>query len=159
MVIGVLNTIPNIQIQVANTATTQPYPDVDTSRWSAAKIQWAKDNQIVKGYPDGSFQPEKPVSRAELMAVLENAAKYVNTQRGQSPELKASGTPIAFADISSHWGQTLIPQMSAFCGVASPYNESGSSFLPDSPSSRNYAAAATVRMQKCLVNPTEQANN
>ena len=159
MVIGALGTIPDLKVQAPNSTTTAPYPDVVASRWSAAKIQWAKDNQIVKGYPDGSFKPEKPVTRAELMAVLESAAKYVKTQRGETPQLDSSATPVVFGDISSHWGKTLIPTMSAFCGIASPYNETGDSFLPDAPSSRNYAAAATVRMQQCFVNPTEQANN
>ena len=159
MVIGALDTIPDMQIQVPNTTTTQPYPDVVASRWSAAKIQWAKEQQIVKGYPDGLFRPEQPVTRAELIAVLENTAKYVKNQRGQIPELDTFGNPMAFADISGHWSQTLVPKMSAFCEVASPYNERGNSFFPDNPSSRNYAAAATVRMQQCLLNPTEQANN
>lgn len=157
MVIGALGTIPDLQVQAPNSTATQPYPDVSASRWSAAKIQWAKDNQIVKGYPDGSFRPEKPVTRAELMAVLESTAKYVKAQRGQTAKLSLTATPATFTDISSHWSKTLIPKMSAFCGVASPYNETGNSFFPDSASSRNYAAAATVRMQKCLINSTQQA--
>ncbi|HHP7229540.1 MAG TPA: DUF3747 domain-containing protein [Xenococcaceae cyanobacterium] len=159
MVIGAMETVPDVQVQAPETTTTQPYFDVAASRWSAAKIQWAKDNQIVKGYPDGSFRPEQPVTRAELMAVLENAARYVNAQRGASPELELSGTPTDFVDTSGHWGQSLISKMSAYCDVASAYNEQGQSFFPDNPSSRNYAAAATVRMQQCLVDSSQQANN
>ncbi len=158
MVIGALSTIPDLQVQAPSSTNIKPYPDVAASRWSAAKIQWAKDNQIVKGYPDGSFRPEKPVTRAELMAVLESTAKYVRAQRGQTAELNLTATPVTFTDISSHWGKILIPKMSAFCGVASPYNERGNSFFPDTASSRNYAAAAAVRMQKCLSNSTEQAS-
>ena len=158
MVIGALGTIPDLQVQAPSSTNIRPYPDVAASRWSAAKIQWAKDNQIVKGYPDGSFRPEKPVTRAELMAVLESTAKYVKAQRGQTAELNLTATPTTFTDISSHWGKILIPKMSAFCGVASPYNERGNSFFPDTASSRNYAAAAAVRMQKCLINPTQQAS-
>ena len=158
MVIGALGTIPDLQVQAPSSTNIRPYPDVAASRWSAAKIQWAKDNQIVKGYPDGSFRPEKPVTRAELMAVLESTAKYVRAQRGQTAELNLTATPVTFTDISSHWGKILIPKMSAFCGVASPYNERGNSFFPDSASSRNYAAAAAVRMQKCLSNSTQQAS-
>ncbi|MGL4879640.1 MAG: DUF3747 domain-containing protein, partial [Waterburya sp.] len=77
MVYGALDIIDTLPVQVPS-VPTQPYPDVQSSRWSANKIQWAKENQIVKGYPDGSFKPDKPVTRAELTAVLENAAKFAN---------------------------------------------------------------------------------
>ncbi|WP_144866688.1 DUF3747 domain-containing protein [Hyella patelloides] len=154
MVIGALDTVPDLQAQAPDAATIQPYPDVTSSRWSAAKIQWAKENQIVKGYPDGSFRPEQPVTRAELMAVLENAAKFASTTRGQTAELVTTKETTSFADISGHWGEQLIQQMSAYCGVASAYNETGDSFLPNDPSGRNYAAAATLRMHNCVAEPS-----
>jgi N-acetylmuramoyl-L-alanine amidase len=153
MVIGALGTVSDLQVQAPDAATNQPYPDVTTARWSAAKIQWAKENEIVKGYPDGSFQPEKPVTRAELIAVLESAAKFANTKRGQAVELTQSQAPKAFTDISGHWGEPLIQQMSGYCGVASAYNETGDSFFPNNPSGRNYAAAATLRMHNCIAQP------
>lgn len=153
MVIGALGTVGDLQVQAPDAATTQPYPDVTTSRWSAAKIQWAKENEIVKGYPDGSFKPENPVTRAELMAVLESAAKFANTKRGQTAELSQSQAPKSFTDISGHWGEQLIQRMSGYCGVASAYNETGDSFFPNNPSGRNYAAAATLRMHNCIAQP------
>ena len=153
MVIGALGTVSDLQVQAPDAATIQPYPDVASSRWSAAKIQWAKENQIVKGYPDGSFRPERPVTRAELMAVLESAAKFANSRRGKSAELTNLQNPESFADISGHWGEQLIQKMSGYCSVASPYNERGNSFFPNNPSGRNYAAAATLRMHNCLVEP------
>jgi hypothetical protein len=157
MVMGALTKVKDIKIEEATQAITQPYPDVVASRWSATKIQWAKQNEIVKGYPDGTFQPEKPVTRAELMAVLQSAAKFVNVKRGLTPELKAGQPTVAFADISGHWAKDLINTMSGFCKVASPYNESGSNFSPDSPSGRNYAAAATLRMHHCVSGETKPA--
>ncbi|ELS02846.1 putative S-layer protein [Xenococcus sp. PCC 7305] len=150
MVIGALSTVSDLQIQTPDVATTQSYPDVARDRWSAAKIQWAQENQIVKGYEDGSFRPEQPVTRAELMAVLEGAAKFVNTARGQSTELNLPSSPTVFDDISGHWAETKVQTMSGFCQVASAYNEVGSSFYPNNPSGRNYAAAATLRMHNCI---------
>ncbi|MDJ0898100.1 MAG: DUF3747 domain-containing protein [Xenococcus sp. MO_188.B8] len=150
MVIGALSTVSDLQIQTPDAATTQIYPDVPGDRWSAAKIQWAQENQIVKGYEDGSFRPEQPVTRAELMAVLEGAAKFVNVRRRQVPELKLQSTEASFDDLSGHWAQDKIQTMTGFCQVASPYNEVGSSFYPNNPSGRNYAAAATLRMHNCI---------
>jgi hypothetical protein len=158
MVIGALGTIADLKIQLPAQAVTQPYPDVATSRWSATKIQWAKDNQIVTGYPDGTFRPEKPVTRAELMAVLKRAAEFVRVERGLSPELTVKPAATSFSDISTHWGKNLIEQMSGYCQVASPYNETGNAFNPDQASGRNYAAAATLRMHNCAADAANQAS-
>lgn len=149
MAFGALETIDNLDLTTP-AVPTQPYPDVDSDRWSANKIQWAKENEIVKGYPDGSFQPGRPVTRAELVAVLQNLAKFANTQQGAAAELVTSQDPINFADIGSHWGAETISTMSAYCGVASPYKEVGDAFNPDSPAERDYAAAATLRTHDCL---------
>jgi N-acetylmuramoyl-L-alanine amidase len=152
MVIGALGSVPELKSKMATSSTTSstPYPDVQASRWSAAKIEWAKQNQVVKGYPDGSFKPDKPVTRAELMAVLRRAAEFAKVQRGLSPDLTAAQSPMTFLDTNGHWGEPLIGQMSSYCRVASPLNESGNSFYPDRATGRDYAAAATLRMSNCL---------
>lgn len=149
MAYGALETIDGLDLK-APVVPTQPYPDVDSTRWSANKIQWAKENNIVKGYPDGSFKPANPVTRAELVVVLQNLAKYANTLQGKNPELASNQEPVKFADTANHWGAATISAMSAYCGVASPYQEVGDSFNPDSPAARDYAAAATLRTHHCL---------
>jgi N-acetylmuramoyl-L-alanine amidase len=147
MVYGALGKVDGLTLASAESVSTQPYPDVTSDRWSAAKIQWAKQSAIVKGYPDGSFQPEKPVSRAELVTVLKNMALFANNG---STELKTSQKPAEFSDTTGHWGNETIQTMSAYCGVASPYQEVGNAFQPDSPAARDYAAAATLRTHGCL---------
>ena len=104
MVYGALESIDSLNLDPATSVPTQPYPDVESSRWSASKIQWAKENDLVKGYPDGSFQPGTPVTRAELISVLENAAKFAKTKQGETAELVTNQKPTNFSDISGHWG-------------------------------------------------------
>ncbi|MGF1482427.1 MAG: DUF3747 domain-containing protein [Cyanophyceae cyanobacterium] len=155
IVVEALTPLEQLDVTVPAQVATAPYPDVEASRWSAAKIEWAKQNQVVTGYPDGTFQPAKEVTRAELMAVLRRAAEYAKAQQGQTPQLTAQQTALSFADISGHWSEDLVTQMSAYCGVATPLNETGSNFNPDSSALRNYAAAATLRTLNCL---DEQTN-
>ena len=155
MAYGALETVDGLELDTP-AVPTQPYPDVTSDRWSANKIQWAKENTIVKGYPDGSFKPGTPVTRAELITVLQNLAKYAKTARGESPELATTQDPTSFADTASHWSASTVETMSAYCGVASPYKEIGDSFNPDTPAQRNYAAAATLRTQNCLTDNTEE---
>ena len=150
MVYEAVESIDSVNLEPATSVPTQPYPDVDSSRWSAAKIQWAKENDIVAGYPDGNFQPATPVTRAELIAVLQNAAKFAKMKQGESVELVSNREPSDFSDISNHWAAETIQAMSAYCGVASPTQEVGNDFNPDTPAQRDYAAAATLRIHDCL---------
>ena len=147
MVYGALEKIDGLELAGADAAATQPYPDVNSDRWSAGKIQWAKQSGIVQGYPDGTFQPEKPVTRAELVTVLNKMALFANSGVEQ---LKTNQDPANFEDISNHWGNETISTMSAYCKVASPYQEIGNSFQPDTPAARDYAAAATLRTHDCI---------
>jgi len=148
--IEALSAIPEMNIMVSEQVNASPYPDVDGERWSAGKIQWAKENDIVTGYPDGTFRPTQPVTRAELIAVENKVAKYARNQLGEVGELPGTQTALDFSDVSNHWSANLVSEMSAYCGVASPLNETGTNFAPDQPAQRNYAAAATVRMLDCV---------
>lgn len=51
----------------------QPEPEIVddiTGQWAEEDIRWCMEHGLMKGYPDGTFQPDKPVTRAELAAVL-----------------------------------------------------------------------------------------
>ena len=41
-----------------------------TGHWAAEEIRWAKENGLVKGFPDGSFKPNQGVTRAEICVIL-----------------------------------------------------------------------------------------
>jgi N-acetylmuramoyl-L-alanine amidase len=150
MVLESLKRLPGVTLTLPATASASPYSDVQATRWSAAKIAFAKQNNIVSGYEDGTFHPTQPVTRAEMMAVLNKAATYGRSLRQLSPQLPPTQAATAFADTSGHWAAGLISQMSAYCNVASPLNETGTNFAPNSETLRNYAAAATLRMYNCV---------
>ena len=134
-----------VQLAVPASVSANPYPDVPSNRWSAAKVKAAQDARIISGYPDGTFKPTQPVSRAELMAVMNKAAQY----KQGGPTLAANQNPETFADTSGHWSEGLVTALSGYCGIATPLNETGSSFYPNQPAMRNYAAAAMVRLLDC----------
>ncbi|MCL6477899.1 MAG: S-layer homology domain-containing protein [Peptococcaceae bacterium] len=50
------------------------FPDVPESHWAADKIKALAERNCIHGYTDGTFRPEQQVSRAELAALLVNAA-------------------------------------------------------------------------------------
>ena len=42
-----------------------------TGHWAEKAIRRCMERGLLKGYPDGSFQPDKPVTRAELAVILD----------------------------------------------------------------------------------------
>ncbi|MBP1931713.1 S-layer homology domain-containing protein [Ammoniphilus resinae] len=48
----------------------QNFKDVSSTYWAADTIQWAAEMNMINGYPDGTFQPNKQVSEAEFLAML-----------------------------------------------------------------------------------------
>ena len=67
--------------------------------WAQACIQSLAQRNIITGYPDGSFRPEAPVTRAEFAAMVNNA--FPNAPRDRSAR--------SFVDISpNHWAYSAI---------------------------------------------------
>lgn len=46
------------------------FKDVDKNRWSAKSIKKVAELGIVTGYPDGTFKPDRPITREEMAAVI-----------------------------------------------------------------------------------------
>ena len=41
-----------------------------SGHWAEDNIRWCMEKGLMQGYPDGTFLPDKPVTRAELATVL-----------------------------------------------------------------------------------------
>lgn len=48
------------------------FKDVTNESWAFEALKWAKENGVVNGYGDGSFRPNQPITRAEMVQVLYN---------------------------------------------------------------------------------------
>ena len=61
------------QYQIVAVCRPQYQPEITddiTGHWAEESIRWCMEHGLMKGYPDGSFRPDKGVTRAELAAVL-----------------------------------------------------------------------------------------
>jgi hypothetical protein len=47
-----------------------PFSDVSVGHWAAGFIKESADMQLVNGYPDGTFKPNNPLTRAETVKIL-----------------------------------------------------------------------------------------
>lgn len=67
------------------------YSDVAYGKWYNNPISTMSALGIITGYPDGTFKPNKPITRAEFAAI---AARFDETQSGKSA---------TFSDVIGHW--------------------------------------------------------
>ncbi len=50
------------------------FSDVPPDAWFADTVRWAVEHGIAQGFPDGTFQPNKPATRAEVLTFLRRQA-------------------------------------------------------------------------------------
>ena len=100
------------------------FPDVTRDFWVAQPISLLAMENIITGYPDGTFRPDGNITRAEICSLLMKAR---DTSRGPSAEADTNliellpTLPTGFKDVSEkHWAAEYITQ-AAQLGVVNGY--------------------------------------
>ncbi|MEC0183458.1 S-layer homology domain-containing protein [Paenibacillus peoriae] len=66
-----------IGLTAGNAADVTKFIDSDKiGSWAKKSVAAAAEQKIINGYPDGKFQPLKPLTRAEAIAILDAASGY-----------------------------------------------------------------------------------
>jgi len=60
---------------ISSITVAATFSDVDKTHEHYVAIQFLSDNEIVKGYEDGTFKPEQAVNRAEALKIILESAK------------------------------------------------------------------------------------
>ena len=122
------------------TTTAGDFTDVKAGMWCNRAIATLTNMGIIKGYTDGSFQPNKSITRAELATIIARFAKLdVNTK--------------TFSDINGHWAQKNI-ELAAGNGWINGYEDG--TFRPNN----NITRAETFAMiNRVLDRQTESVSD
>lgn len=107
------------------------FRDVPQGAWYNAAVATMAKLKIITGYPDGTFQPDAPVTRAEFAAI---AARF---------DEKSARTTASFRDIYGHWAERHISR-SAELGWIRGYTDN--TFRPDQSITRAEAMALINRV-------------
>jgi uncharacterized surface protein with fasciclin (FAS1) repeats len=84
-----------------STTSTVNLSDVPSDYWAHPFIQALADNNVIAGFPDGSFRPNQAVTRAEFAALIQKAFGSQNRVR----QLSAGG----FSDVpANYWAASAI---------------------------------------------------
>lgn len=118
------STSPITPPSTPTTPTNQvSFKDVPANYWAQTFIQELAARNIIKGFPDGSFRPDAPVTRAQFAAILSQSMNK-QTIRGNT----------TFTDVASdYWAATAI-QKAYTTGFMSGY--SATTFRPNENISR-----------------------
>lgn len=114
------------EINVFNSGST--YTDVNGAEWFADYVEYLASSSVISGYTDGSFGPEKAITRAEFATIL---SKYTD----------ATGSA-TFSDTANHWAAANISKAVA-AGWMSGYPDG--TFKPDAYVTRAEVVSAINR--------------
>lgn len=117
------------------TTTATAFKDVSSKSFASGYIQEAVTKNIITGYEDGTFRPDKKVTRAEMAILISKAFELERQQNGTS----------SFTDVST--------QMAAYphilsiikAGITKGYNDQ--TFRPYEYMTRSEFAAFLTRVQ------------
>lgn len=113
-----------------------------SSHWAKDSVMKVINAGVISGYPDGTFQPDKAITRAEFTVMLVKALNL---------EVKAGNI---FSDTAAHWAKDFISTAAAN-DLISGYDKNN--FGSDDPITREQAAAIIARAAK-LPSVTEELN-
>ena len=108
------------------------YTDVTSTHWAKEAIDKVTASGWMSGYPDGSFKPDKTLTRAEMASIIDRLL------------VNAPNVGEGFPDTSGHWAKEAIGRVRA-AGIMNGYADG--TFRPNQPLTR---AEAVVVINKML---------
>ena len=127
-------------VRTANSTQSNSLSDVSRGQWFNHAISTLSSMGIVKGNPDGTFDPDAPITRAEFAAI---AARFDD---------KNTNITSNFSDIASHWAKDEIG-VAANKGWINGYPDS--TFRPDQYITRAEAMTLVNRVLNRLPEKSE----
>ena len=83
------------------------FNDVESGRWYTGAVAWAAEKEIVKGYGNGKFGPNDPVTREQLAAILYRYTQYkgwsTTTASGNLDGFKDAASVSSYAVDAMNW--------------------------------------------------------
>lgn len=113
------------------------FSDFQATAWWATPVQVASDFGVIQGFPNGTFQPNGTITRAQFAAVLDRVAGY---------PAPATVTSAGFADVAAtDWFAADVDAL-VTAKVIRPADYPGGKFGPNDPISRAQMATWVGRV-------------
>jgi uncharacterized repeat protein (TIGR02543 family) len=109
------------------------FTDVDSSAWYAKVVGYMTKYGFINGYPDGSFKPNQPITRAEFAYIAAKVSRVENFEESKFSDLD-----------SNYWAYNDINKLVSE-GWIEGYEDG--TFKPESEITRSEAITIANRMQ------------
>ena len=129
-------------LSVNETAGTAAFSDVSSSEWYAGAIQTAVQAGLISGYEDGTFRPNRTISRQEIAVIVMKAVTFAGVNAAVSGDKQLAG----FRDAAqiADWAKQ------AVAGAAEAAIVEGSQAGEFAPSASATRAEAVTMLQRML---------
>lgn len=64
-------------VDVSQYAGDSEFSDVVETAYYAPYVEWATENKIVKGFPEGTFKPDDDITREQMAAMMRRFCAYL----------------------------------------------------------------------------------
>lgn len=142
-----MNSWEDYEVPSSPMSPTPDYCDVEDADWFSSYVRDLSQMDIVKGYEDGCFHPERNITRAEFTKMALNASE----KAGNYYDFDSQEFADRFVDVdySSDWFAPVVDQAAAN-GLVKGFE--GKTFRPNAPIARAEAVQILFNMSKQMKN-------
>ena len=144
-----------VPLALAAPSTEGSFSDVE-DHWAQAEIEKAVATGWVDGYPDGTFKPEKTITRAEFTKMIldaihltpgcETVEWMVDTAKRREGNYGTTSYEPRLNDMNDHWLTTQgWTEAALYSGMVVPSDYNGGNFRPEKPIARYEIALMVTR--------------
>ena len=126
---------------------TKSFPDVAEAAWYYNAVTWAAENGLVAGYGNGSFGPDDPITREQVVQMLYN---YAINFKGYDIPANRDMPGFADTDLIDVWAETAAKAL-AEAGVLNGLPEGDDAFKPKDDATRAEAAQIFMNFVRFVV--------
>ena len=127
----------------SNVTSNSVYNDVNSTDWYAKYVGYVTENNLMKGYEDGTFRPEEKITRAEFVTAI---ARYNSLTSADN----------SFTDANGHWAEGYIGAVTTKSWIKG-YPDG--TFKPDNNISREEVVVIINRMEGINVESNSNVMN
>ena len=79
------------------------FTDIAEGQWYTDAVNWAAEQGVVNGYPDGTFRPEAPITRQEMATMLYRLAKAEKVEEDKLASFPDAASVADWAKDAMNW--------------------------------------------------------
>ena len=140
---------PSVFMPLINNSSDTDFNDIK-NHWAKDTIEKWKDKGVISGYPDRTFKPDNPVTRAELAKILTLAFDLQEKNTLGYDDVKAGNWYYSYLERCAKYIPVYALPVSYETNT--PYQEATEKglnyYLPETPAMRMHVAEALVEIKK-----------